>query len=298
MSQDKEKIEIKEGIRYNEGKPRYDLVPPFAYEKFVEILTKGALKYSERNWEKGMPWGDIISSLERHISEIKKGHDYDSESGQLHAAHVVCNAMFLLEYYNIAPHYDNRPHNYLRDKRIGLDIDDVLGDFIGHYIKHFKVTLDPTDWNFHIDMKKNMDSIKDNDQFWLDIPSKVDPSKLEFVPVCYITSRICKDEVTLKWLEKNHFPLVPVFNTKNGKSKSQIAIEQRLTIFVDDNYDTFVDINKNTYDVTIDMPNNKKKITKKRVCCYLMTTPQNERFKVGHKRIYNIHEIDYSKRSK
>ena len=61
------------GLRYNIGKLRYDLVHPFAHEQMVRVLTKGAQKYDERNWEGGMPWSTIIASLERHLAAIKAG---------------------------------------------------------------------------------------------------------------------------------------------------------------------------------------------------------------------------------
>ena len=35
MTQDK-------GLRFNEGKTRYDLIPTFAQEQYAKVLTKGA----------------------------------------------------------------------------------------------------------------------------------------------------------------------------------------------------------------------------------------------------------------
>ena len=42
------------GLRFNDGKSRYDLITPFALEQLAKVLTKGAEKYAERNWELGM----------------------------------------------------------------------------------------------------------------------------------------------------------------------------------------------------------------------------------------------------
>ena len=36
-----------EGLRFNEGKRRYDLVHPWAHEQMVNVLTKGVQKYAE-----------------------------------------------------------------------------------------------------------------------------------------------------------------------------------------------------------------------------------------------------------
>lgn len=65
-------MEQDKGLRFNEGKTRYDLVPAFAQEQYARVLTKGAQKYAERNWERGMKWSKVIASLERHLAAI--GH--------------------------------------------------------------------------------------------------------------------------------------------------------------------------------------------------------------------------------
>ena len=118
------------GLRYNAGKRRYDLLPTRAIEALADVMTKGSLKYAPRNWEKGMSWTSVVASLKRHLAAFEKSEDFDPETGLLHMAHVMCNAAFLVEYYKIAPQYDDRPHDYLKDRKIGLDIDEVLCDWI------------------------------------------------------------------------------------------------------------------------------------------------------------------------
>ncbi len=112
--------------RYNAGKPRYDLIPTFAQEQYAKALTMGANKYGEHNWRKGMPWSSVIASLERHLEAIKRGEDYDKESGLLHTAHIMCNAGFLSEYYKIYPQGDDRLHHYLSTPRVCLDADIIV----------------------------------------------------------------------------------------------------------------------------------------------------------------------------
>ena len=68
------------GLRFNQGKTRYDLVPAFAQEQYARVLTRGAEKYAERNWEKGMTWSKVLASLERHLAAIKRGEDYESDA--------------------------------------------------------------------------------------------------------------------------------------------------------------------------------------------------------------------------
>lgn len=83
------------GLRFNSGKRRFDLIPPDTLAALADLLTVGAQKYAERNWELGMPYKDAIASLERHLNAWKAGEDNDPETGLSHMVHVMCNAMFL-----------------------------------------------------------------------------------------------------------------------------------------------------------------------------------------------------------
>lgn len=72
-------------------KPRPDLASPFALERLGEWLRLGAVKYQERNWEKGIPISRCVASLSRHLMKYQQGaRDED------HMAAVMCNAMFIL----------------------------------------------------------------------------------------------------------------------------------------------------------------------------------------------------------
>src|SRR6187399_1313572 len=56
------------GLRHNKGKIRYDLLEPFAITELAKVFTKGAEKYADRNWEKGMKWSKMRASLGRHLA--------------------------------------------------------------------------------------------------------------------------------------------------------------------------------------------------------------------------------------
>jgi len=87
------------GLRYDDGKLRYDLMPPDAIEEIVRVFTVGARKYAERNWENGMKWGKCAAALERHLAKWKKGASRDEEYPELyHMAMVAWNAIALLTY--------------------------------------------------------------------------------------------------------------------------------------------------------------------------------------------------------
>lgn len=85
-----------EGKKYDEGKPRMDLVPLDIIENVAKILTMGANKYGEDNWQE-LPnfWSRYKAALLRHLAAIDKGELLDQESGLPHIDHVLCNAMFL-----------------------------------------------------------------------------------------------------------------------------------------------------------------------------------------------------------
>lgn len=260
------------GKRDNSGKTRHDLVPAYAQEQYARVLTMGSDKYGERNWERGMKWSSVLASAERHLQAIKRGEDYDKESGILHSAHLMCNAGFLTEYYKIYPQGDDRNHWYKCRHKIGLDIDDVLADFVSHYKEKFNLKDIPTNWNFHREIKENLQELKEDYEFWSTMPLKVKPEDIPFEPHCYITSRICCTEWTEDWLEKHGFPSVPVYTTF-GKSKIEISKKSGIDIFVDDRFENFVELNNGG------------------VCCYLWDAPHNKRYEVGYKRIKSLKEL-------
>lgn len=86
------------GLRYDEGKLRFDLVPPRPYVELVKVYTMGATKYIPRNWEKGMKWSRVIAAMFRHIYKFLLGEVYDKESGLHHMAHVAFGCFALMEY--------------------------------------------------------------------------------------------------------------------------------------------------------------------------------------------------------
>lgn len=96
------------GLRYNSGKLRYDLIPALANREYAKVWTQALGKYPEGNWEKGMPWTEVIASAMRHLEAIRLGDDIDIESGLLHAAHLQANAAMLTEFHYTHPEFDDR----------------------------------------------------------------------------------------------------------------------------------------------------------------------------------------------
>ena len=94
-------------LRYNENKLRYDLAPAIAQREYAKVWTMGANKYEPRNWEKGMPYSEVIASAMRHLEAIRLGEEIDPESGLLHAAHLMCNAAILTEFHFTHPEFND-----------------------------------------------------------------------------------------------------------------------------------------------------------------------------------------------
>jgi 5'(3')-deoxyribonucleotidase len=259
------------GIRENQGKTRMDLIPAFAHEQMARVLTFGANKYEERNWERGMAWSKILASLERHLYAVKRGEDFDPETGLLHSAHVMTNAAFLTEFYKIYPEGDDRPLHKLSHKRIALDIDEVLADFVSSFMQRFKIKERPEFW--HFTQEGWLESLVDDDQFWLNLSVKTFPEDIPFEPHCYISSRITSAEVTREWLNRHGFPTVPLYLLKRGESKVEAFKMSGAEVMVDDRYENFLELTKAGH------------------LCYLFDQPHNRKYNVGHKRIYSLREL-------
>ena len=98
-----------EGVKFDTGKLRMDLLPPDALEALGRILTDGAAKYGAHNWSKGMAWSRPYAALLRHLLAWWGGQDTDPESGHPHLWHVLTNAVFLTSYQIRKIGEDDRP---------------------------------------------------------------------------------------------------------------------------------------------------------------------------------------------
>lgn len=83
------------GIKYDQDKPRMDLLDADSLEGLARVLTFGANKYAAHNWRKGIPNSRLIAALLRHAFAILRGELVDAESGLPHIDHLGCCWMFL-----------------------------------------------------------------------------------------------------------------------------------------------------------------------------------------------------------
>lgn len=55
------------------GKGRFDLISPLILKRLAKHYENGAVKYGDRNWEKGQPMSRYLDSALRHLSNYLEG---------------------------------------------------------------------------------------------------------------------------------------------------------------------------------------------------------------------------------
>lgn len=124
--------------------------------------------------------------------------------------------------------------------RIGLDIDGVLGDFSGHFLRYLKLPEHPpTEWD-DPRIRQNFYKIENDEAFWMSIPPITNPMNWDKKPSVYITARTLDPVITSKWLHKHCFPDVPLITTY-GNSKLE-HVNENCDIYLDDSAAIFEEI--------------------------------------------------------
>lgn len=108
-----------EGRKDDSGKIRLELIPPELLFAVGSILTFGAKKYADRNWEKGMSWSRVFGALMRHMWSWWAGKapttksflfgELDDETKHSHLWHAGCCITFLIAYEERGVGVDDRP---------------------------------------------------------------------------------------------------------------------------------------------------------------------------------------------
>ena len=85
------------GVKNDEGKLRYDLIPAECLEELADIITYGADKYGENNWQSLDNFENrYYAALMRHLQSWRKSEKCDEESGKLHLSHALACIAFLV----------------------------------------------------------------------------------------------------------------------------------------------------------------------------------------------------------
>ncbi len=129
-----------EGVKFDGDKLRMDLIPVEAITGLAEVLTFGARKYGDRNWEKGMDWSRLYAATLRHLFSWWS-YGPEDESGYSHIKHALTDIAMLVAYEERNAGTDNRPSKKRdndMDEGTGLDrcdelirrIDDILDKIV------------------------------------------------------------------------------------------------------------------------------------------------------------------------
>lgn len=74
-----------------EGKGRYDLISTIALRRLAQHYENGAVKYGDRNWEKGQPLNRYWDSAVRHLINWLEG-----ERSEDHLAAAAWNVFSII----------------------------------------------------------------------------------------------------------------------------------------------------------------------------------------------------------
>lgn len=85
--------------KFDDYKPRMDLIPGLAEMGVAEVLTYGAnTKYGAHNWRKGLKFSRLYAATRRHLNAFMLGEDCCQESGLSHVDHAIADLMMLSEF--------------------------------------------------------------------------------------------------------------------------------------------------------------------------------------------------------
>ena len=88
---------------------RFDLIPQDALFALAEHFGKGAMKYEDRNWERGYAWSHSFAALNRHLWSWWGGEDVDPETGSNHMTAVAWHALARVAFQARGSGTDTRP---------------------------------------------------------------------------------------------------------------------------------------------------------------------------------------------
>ena len=153
--------------------------------------------------------------------------------------------------------------------KIGLDLDQVLDDFMGPYLDRFGSPRSNEEITRNVQRKL----LKDR-EFWLNLPVI---NRINFVPELYCSKRVNPKNWTKQWLYDNSFPNRPLYQMYYQHGNKATMIKGKVDLFIDDSVNNFIDINKAG------------------IPCLLMDTPYNQSsgpiLRLNSLDIEEIHEV-------
>ena len=91
--------EATQGRKFDNGKPRFSLIPKGTLTPVINVLEIGAKKYAPENW-RYVPEAHTryFDAAHRHLDAWWRGESADPETNESHLAHAICCLLFLLSF--------------------------------------------------------------------------------------------------------------------------------------------------------------------------------------------------------
>lgn len=89
------------GVKHDENKIEWDLMYWPGLLSVMRVLMFGKIKYAKYGWQKVKRMKTRYSNAAmRHLVSIMQGEWLDPETGEPHAAHIICCMLFIMWYKN------------------------------------------------------------------------------------------------------------------------------------------------------------------------------------------------------
>ena len=94
---EKERKNEELGRKYDQDRPRFDLIPAGPLRSVAKVLHFGAKKYAPNNWQKvENGFNRYMNAALGHLNKRLMGERIDADSGLPHLACAACNVLFAL----------------------------------------------------------------------------------------------------------------------------------------------------------------------------------------------------------
>ena len=87
------------GLKFDDEKPRVDLIPMRPLMAVGRVMGFGAKKYGAHNWREGIAVSRYLAAALRHLIQYADPFesDLDAETGENHLAHAVACLLMLMD---------------------------------------------------------------------------------------------------------------------------------------------------------------------------------------------------------
>lgn len=124
-----------DAVKFDDDRPRYDLLPGDALEAAAWVFKFGATKYAPYNWAgatgKPFRWGKLFRPVIGHLWAFWRRKDNDPESGLPHLWHALASLMMLVAYVARGIGTDDRDPTLVLPAAPGLPADPLIGSCPG-----------------------------------------------------------------------------------------------------------------------------------------------------------------------